>query len=412
MMKKISFIHAADLHLDSPFQGLAHTPQHIFQDIQESTFVALERLVRIAIEKQVDFVLLVGDLFDNDRQSLKAQIRLRRAFEDLQNYNIHVYLSYGNHDHINGNIHPVTYPDNVFIFPDEKVRKFIYKRNDEELATIYGFSYEKRAVAERKVDEYEIDDHHIPFQVATLHGSLVSNVEHATYAPFQLNDLTSKNFDYWALGHVHRRQILKQDPLIVYPGNTQGRNKKEQGEKGCYYVTISEIGSDTTFIPLQDIKFSSLKLNISACREIHEVEIILQQALKTRLDQMTSQLIDLQITSNDEIHQSWEVNHYFEEIIEVVNESNIHLDHWKYIYQYDFNTQKRNVDNDLFEGDHFIGELTTRFENTSIQPFLRDLFNHRQGRKFLEALTDDEEKFVKSKARQLLIEEILNSKGE
>src|SRR5690625_165141 len=175
MTKQISFIHAADLHLDSPFQGLAQTPKQIFQNIQESTFVALDKLVRVAIQKEVDFVLLVGDLFDNERQSLKAQIRLRKAFEELRNYNISVYLSYGNHDHVNGNIHPVTYPDNVFIFPDENVRQFIYKRNGEALATIHGFSYENRSVTKKKVNEYKVNDHHITFHIATLHGSLQNN---------------------------------------------------------------------------------------------------------------------------------------------------------------------------------------------------------------------------------------------
>ena len=91
-MEQVSFIHAADLHLDSPFQGLSHLPEHIFREVRESTFVALDRLVRNAIHLQVDFVLIVGDLFDNERQSLKAQIRLRKAFEELEEFK----LSMGN----------------------------------------------------------------------------------------------------------------------------------------------------------------------------------------------------------------------------------------------------------------------------------------------------------------------------
>src|SRR5699024_3332473 len=116
MTNKLTFIHAADLHLDSPFKGLANIPEHIFSDVLESIYEALGRLVQAAIDMEVDFVLLSGDLFDNERQSLKAQITLRNAFEKLKSHEIHVYLSYGNHDNINGNVHPIEYPDNVYYF--------------------------------------------------------------------------------------------------------------------------------------------------------------------------------------------------------------------------------------------------------------------------------------------------------
>src|SRR5690625_6803697 len=93
MKDSISFIHAADLHLDSPFKGLTDIPETVFQDVRESTFTALNQLVQTAIMKQVDFILLVGDLFDNDKQSLKAQVQLRKAFQTLQQHDIDVYLS-------------------------------------------------------------------------------------------------------------------------------------------------------------------------------------------------------------------------------------------------------------------------------------------------------------------------------
>src|SRR5699024_2064721 len=150
-----------------PFQGLAQTPKQIFQNIQESTFVALDKLVRVAIQKEVDFVLLVGDLFDNERQSLKAQIRLRKAIEELRNYNISVYLSYGNHDHLNGNIHSVSYTESGFISRDESVSQLMSKRIGEALAIFRGFTDENGSVTEKKVYEYEVDDNHIPFHIAT-----------------------------------------------------------------------------------------------------------------------------------------------------------------------------------------------------------------------------------------------------
>src|SRR5699024_10142653 len=176
--ESISFIHAADLHLDSPFAGLSHVPEPIFSTIRESTFTALDRLVQAAIDKQVDFVLLVGDLFDHEQQSLNAQVRLRQAFEALERHGIQVYLSYGNHDYISGNRHPMDYPDNVHIFPDETVRSFIFAKNGTPVAAIYGFSYENRAVHQNKAEEYKLDRAAMPFHIATLHGSLATNTDH------------------------------------------------------------------------------------------------------------------------------------------------------------------------------------------------------------------------------------------
>src|SRR5699024_6918698 len=121
MSQHVSFLHAADLHLDSPFSGLTHVPEHLFHDIRESTFTAFENLVETAIEKEVDFVLRAGDLFDNEKQTLKAQIHLRNGFQKLEKHHINVYVSYGNHDFVNGNVHPITYPDNVYEFTEEKV---------------------------------------------------------------------------------------------------------------------------------------------------------------------------------------------------------------------------------------------------------------------------------------------------
>src|SRR5699024_9663594 len=106
--KEIIFIHAADLHLDSPFKGMSSVPESIFSEIRQSTFAAFDHLIEEAIERQVDFVLLVGDLFDNEKQSLKAQVHLRDAFKKLHRHGINVYLSYGNHDFIKGNRHPMT----------------------------------------------------------------------------------------------------------------------------------------------------------------------------------------------------------------------------------------------------------------------------------------------------------------
>lgn len=406
MDEQISFIHAADLHLDSPFKGLANVPDHIFSQIRNSTFQALERLIDIAIQKKVDFVLLSGDLFDNEKQSLRAQLFLKKGFEKLKKHQITVYLSYGNHDFIRGNRHPVTYPENVYVFPDETVRSYSYVKNGRELAYIYGFSYENRAVTENKAEQYVIEKPEVPFHIAMLHGSVLGNEEHNVYAPFQRKELIDQDFDYWALGHIHKRQILHQaNPSIVYPGNIQGRNRKETGEKGCYYVRLSKRETELTFIPLQSILFTEATVDLSSCNEIHQAEQMISERLKAiRINE--PQLIELTISGNQNIRE-WESEQLLTELITIVNETSSEKTNWQYIFKTNTVVHEQIEEQLLLEGDHFIGELFRQFETTEIDSFLTELYRHRQGKKMLTPLSDKEKAEIKQKAKQLLTYELL-----
>jgi DNA repair exonuclease SbcCD nuclease subunit len=404
MAKQISFIHAADLHLDSPFGGLAHTPDTIFEDIRESTFKAFGKLVDTAIDKKVDFVLLAGDLFDNEKQSLKAQIQLRRGFEKLEQHHIHVYLSYGNHDYIKGNTHPVTYPDNVFIFPGEDISHFTFEKNGEKLAAIYGFSYENRAVTINKADEFSIHNNEAPFHIAMLHGSVESNTDHDTYAPFQISQLPEKGFHYWALGHIHQRQTLLTDPPVVYPGNIQGRNRKETGEKGCYHVVMTENDVAMDFIPLQAIQFLPIEIDVSDIKEIH----LLEKAVHNELNEialMEPVLIDLSLISNNTLLQEWENDGLVDEAMELVNDLTVYEKEWLYVFRY--RSKIHDISASQLKEDYFFGELQHQFSENAVHPFMKELYQQRQARKYVDRLSAEEEEEIKNKAEQLLMHELL-----
>src|SRR5699024_6902765 len=172
MSEGINFIHAAVLHLDSPFIGLSDLNEDLFENIKESTFTELNNLIEEAIKHQIEIVLIDGDIFDNSEQSLKAQIKLKAAYDKLNTYDIKVYLSYGNHDFTQGNLYPVEYPYNVYIYPDEQVTYFTHYQNNKPVANIYGFSYETRAVNEDKIHEYNsINTNEIYIHFYTLHCS-------------------------------------------------------------------------------------------------------------------------------------------------------------------------------------------------------------------------------------------------
>lgn len=405
MADSISFIHAADLHLDSPFKGMANAPESIFNEIKNSTFIALDNLVTAAIDKAVDFLLIAGDLFDNERQSLKAQIRLRKAFERLERHHIHVYLSYGNHDYINGNKHPVEFPGNVHVFPDEKVSYFTYEKEGKPAARIYGFSYVNRAVVESKAPDYQIVDKDIPYHIAMLHGSLATNTEHDVYAPFQLADLTREDFDYWALGHIHKRQILKESPAIVYPGNVQGRHRKETGEKGCCHVTITGQKTALSFIPLQAIEFRALALDVTACGQVHDLEKFIWNACQ-ELRAKTPLLLDLTLKSESRSLQEWANEKLVEETIDLINETISVSRDWRYIFRTSVQVPDTAEGAEPASGSHFIGELSRNMEDFEVNPYVKELYQHRQFRKHMDTLLD-EEAAIKNEAKKLLINELL-----
>lgn len=406
MEREITFIHAADLHLDSPFKGLMELPEELFEEIKDSTFQALHNLVEAAIEQQVDFVLITGDLFDNEKQSLKAQIRLKQAFERLQDYGISVFLSYGNHDFVKGNIHQVSYPENVHIFPDEKVRSFVFKKNGADLARIYGFSYVNRAVTENKTDDFIIEDKKIPFHIAMLHGSIQGNADHAPYAPFQISELSRKDFHYWALGHIHKRSVLKEDPFIVYSGNTQGRHRKETGEKGCYLVRLTSNNTELTFLPLHVIEFVPLEADVSGCQEIHEIEATLLEEM-AKLPLGTRQLVDMTLTADHAKLRSWQTDGQLEEMIELINESLTAQQPWKFIFRVAIRIEERVELHETSYGEHFLGELMRRFEEGDGAAYLQELYQHRQARKYLEFPAEEEEQAWKAEARARLVEQLV-----
>lgn len=404
VLKEISFIHAADLHIDSPFQGLSEAPNRIFKEIRESTFLALDKLVHTAIEKEVDFVLLVGDLFDHEIQSLKAQIRLRQAFEKLARHHIDVFLSYGNHDYLSGNVHSVSFPDNVHVFPSEKVQYIPYKKSGESLAHIYGFSYVQRVIKENKAKEYKVENPSVPFHIATLHGSIKSNKDHDVYAPFTIGDLRRESFDYWALGHIHKAQELDGEPPIVYAGNTQGRHRLEDGEKGCYHVTLSEKGAELEFIPLQAIKFQAMKLDLKSYGDMYEAKQDFLDKL-TRATSNTPLLIDLTVKNSDTL--AFENEEEIAEFLELVHEETVEKRLWQYV----FRLELEEIDHDrLTLGEHFISELLKQFEHLDVSHSLEDLLGHRLGKKHIQSFTDEEKERIKDKSEAYLLKS-LQDKG-
>lgn len=297
----VKFIHAADLHLDSPFIGLKTLPDFIWNAIYLSTFSALTTIVDSAIEEKVDFICLVGDIYDNDERSVKAQAYLRNEMERLNKAEIPVYLLHGNHDYIENTGLHLEMPGNVVVFTESVETKWYTTTENDEVA-ISGFSYDKRWVLERKIKDYPEKHPRAKYHIGLLHGfSEGLDSEHGNYAPFSLGELRSKRYDYWALGHIHKRQQLAENPPVVYPGNTQGRSSKESGEKGFELVTLTESGVLMDFRPTSTIQWKTIDLSIKEIKSLDELYKVLKTVVEEQKNDFYSLFLSIQLVDSENL---------------------------------------------------------------------------------------------------------------
>ena len=261
-MESLRFIHAADLHLDSPFRGLANTSTKLRDELQAATLGAFARVVDHTIESNADFLLHAGDLYDSKDRSLRALVAFRRQMERLAERDISVYIVHGNHDPLNGWGSEFQLPPNVTTFTGKPATEPVIRRG-KEIARVTGISYARERVTENLASSMKPDSDS-PYSVGLLHANVAGQTGHADYAPVTLDELSSSGFDYWALGHVHTRSILAQEPAtVVYPGNPQGRNPREPGPRGCLQVDINRNGdAHLSFVETNLARWTHLEIPI------------------------------------------------------------------------------------------------------------------------------------------------------
>jgi DNA repair exonuclease SbcCD nuclease subunit len=228
------FLHAADIHLDSPLVGLDRYESAPVDTIRGATRRALENLVHLAIEEEVAFVILAGDIYDGDWKDYRTGLFFVEQMAKLRDVRIPVFMASGNHDADSHITKRLRLPDNVHSFSTKKPSTH---RVEEVGVAVHGQGFSSRAVIENISSAYPTADPGL-FNVGVLHTSLDGRVGHNVYAPTSAHLLAQKGYGYWALGHVHRREIVSKEPWIVFPGNTQGRHAREVGPKGCTLVTV------------------------------------------------------------------------------------------------------------------------------------------------------------------------------
>ena len=235
-MASFTFLHAADLHLGSPFLGLSLKDENLARRFASASREAFRELVDKALDEKVAFMVIAGDIYDGEWKDASIGLYFARELSRLRRAGIPVFLVKGNHDAESVVTKSITLPEGVHEFASRSAKSF---RIDDLEVALHGRSFPDRSVAENYALTYP---QAVPgwFNIGVLHTSCTGRPPHANYAPCTLEDLAGRGYQYWALGHVHDHEILCRDPFVVYPGNIQGRSIRETGAKGAVLVDVED----------------------------------------------------------------------------------------------------------------------------------------------------------------------------
>lgn len=258
-MSRFRFLHAADLHLDSPLRGIERYEGAPVEAIRSATRRAFENLVAAAIAERVGFVVLAGDVFDGDWRDFNTGLFFARQLRALGDAGIRVYLLAGNHDAAAHMTRQIEWPANVTVFATKAPQSVV---DEPTGAVLHGQGFGTRAVEHDLAAGYP-DAERGALNIGVLHTALEGRDGHERYAPCTVATLRAKGYDYWALGHVHAREVVAEAPWIVFPGNLQGRHVRETGSKGATLVTVEDgIVASVEHVALDVLRWTAITVDV------------------------------------------------------------------------------------------------------------------------------------------------------
>ncbi|WP_425617044.1 exonuclease SbcCD subunit D [Anatilimnocola sp. NA78] len=277
------FLHAADIHLDSPLRGLDQYEGAPVDVLRGATRKAFQALVQLAIAERVDFVILAGDLYDGDWPDYNSGLFFVSGMRELEKAKIPVLLIRGNHDAESRTTHYLTLPDNVHSFATSEPST---KKLDELRVALHGQGFAKQAETRNLAANYPAPVSGY-FNIGILHTALDGREGHANYAPCTVGELIARDYDYWALGHIHQRESVNgtQRPRIEFPGNVQGRHARETGAKGCLLVTVDGARVTTEFRPLDVVRWQVLVVDGADAESAADLLAIVRAAVSAAQDE-------------------------------------------------------------------------------------------------------------------------------
>ena len=409
-MKKIKFIHTADLHIDTPFRTLSSINRELAGRLKNATLRSFETIVDLCISEKVDFLLVSGDIFDGESKSLASQLQFVRGLQRLSDAGIRGYIICGNHDPLDSWMKNLSLPENTVRFGSSGVEFEVYEKDGRALAGIYGISYQTSREKRNLAGKFRIEDSSLPFSIALLHGTVGNPGPHASYCPFRVEDVETKGFDYWALGHIHKKQIVRpSDPAIVYPGNPQGRDFGETGERGCFLVEMTEDGRpEIQFLPTRGIRFEKVEISLEGISELNDLFGLLENA-GTAIrdsDENSSYILRIVLKGRTALHTYLNNPEEIENLREGLNSGQLGEDPFIWIDSISVETRPDIDLEKLREGNDFTSEILKEIEQTDTEELFVE--TEKEGKlpravaKLVSVSTEDEEKLME-RVRWMLI---------
>ncbi len=290
--------------MDSPLRGLERYEGAPVKEIRSATRRAFVNLIDLAINEAVDFVILAGDIYDGDLLDYQSGLFFANQMSRLREFEIRVYLVRGNHDAESEITKTIRLPDNVHQFsatPDTVI-------DHNFKVAVHGWSYPTRAITEDMSVKYPAPITGL-YNIGVLHTALDGREGHDTYAPCNVSYLRNKGYDYWALGHVHNREIVVENPPIVFPGNLQGRNSREIGSKGCMLVSVIDGKTSLEFRALDVLQWQVINLDLGQADSLDAaIDITLQELHKEVLSNPQFYALRFNFSGATSIHQELQHN--------------------------------------------------------------------------------------------------------
>ena len=393
-MPRLRFIHAADLHLDSPFIGIkAVAPDNVADALQDATFGAYEKIINMCIDERVDALLVAGDVYDSADRSLRAQLKFVEGLKRLDKAGIRSFVCHGNHDPLDGWEARLDYSQGCTRFREESKAVPVFE-DDPERAVVHGISYPTRDVYDNLALRLG-KGHPEAFSIGLMHANVGSDTTHVNYAPCSLEDLERSGIDYWALGHVHGRQVISErSPIVVYPGNPQGRHPNEPGARGVYLVEVDDDGAvRLDFRSVDIVRWERTLLEISHMETEQDLIDGIHQSIDDALNSANGASVVLRIAlaGRGGLHNGLRQTGFIEDIMENINREWAKRAPFAWCERIEDETAARFNREERVEGSDFLAEVLKTADRVKkdpdllarLQDGLSDLYQHRRYRQHL-----------------------------
>lgn len=300
------FVHTADIHLDSPLRSLAlRSGEGLAERIGAATRRAFAAIIDLCIAEEVDALMIVGDLYDGSQTSMKTARFLAAELRRLDEAGIRAFITRGNHDAESRITRELTLPDSVKVFGGRAGVEVVVGAAGGRDVAVHGISFAGPKAPDNLVSRFKPAVSGA-VNIGLLHTSLGGAPGHDVYAPCSVADLAATGFDYWALGHVHKRSVVSETPLIIMPGMPQGRHVNEAGMKSVTLVTIDDEGAIRQKEHLTSVvRFERLCLDLSGVEDWRTMLDTVREALRAERTRTESDALVARLSLTGATPLSW-----------------------------------------------------------------------------------------------------------